>query len=78
MAERRMIHERVSGLRMQNQDVWCPVREDDGRAVVIHERLCREEGEKAFRRVEERCTSVGEATSQGGKLAGILGYAIPH
>lgn len=78
MAERRKIHERVSGSRMQNQDVWFLIREDDGKAVVVHERLCREKGAKAFKRVEERCMSVGEAMSLGGKLAKNLWYAIPH
>ena len=77
MAERRKIHERVSGSRRQNQDLWFLIREDDGSAVVVHERFCREKGERAFRRVEERCMSVAEAMSQGGKLAKNLCYAIP-
>jgi hypothetical protein len=77
MAARRKIHERVSGSRMQNQDVWFLIKEDDGEAVVVHERFCREKGEKEFRRVDERRMSVGEAMSQGGKLAKNLWYAIP-
>jgi hypothetical protein len=62
---------------MQNQDVWFLIKEEDGKAVVVHERFCREKGENEFRRVEERRMSVGEAMSQGGKLAKNLWYAIP-
>jgi hypothetical protein len=77
MAVRRKVYERVSGSRMQNQDVWFLIKEDDGEAVVVHERSCREKGQKEFRPVDERRMSVGEAMSQGGKLAKNLWYAIP-
>ena len=77
MAERRKIHERVSGSRMQNQDVWYLIRGDDGGAVVLHQRLCRDKGKKEFRRVDERSMSVREAMSKGGKLAKNLWYAMP-
>lgn len=77
MAECKKVHERVSGSRMQNQEVWFLIKGDDGEAVVLRERLCRDKGEKQFRLVEERRMSVGEAMSEGGKLAKNLWYALP-
>lgn len=78
MAVRRKIDERVSGSPMQNQDMWFLIKEDEGEAMVVQERFCREKGEKEFRRVDERRMSMGEAMSQGGKLAKNLWYAIPE
>ena len=78
MAECRKIHERISGSRMQNQEIWFLIKGDDGETVVLRERLCRDKGEKRFRRVEQRRMSVREAMSEGGKLAKNLWYALPN
>lgn len=78
MAKRRKVYARVSGSRMQNQDIWSLIQGDDGETLVLHERLCREKGEKKFSLVEERRMSVREAMSGGGKLAKNLWYAMPQ
>jgi hypothetical protein len=78
MAERRKFHERVSGSRNQNQDLWFLVEADDGTYGVLHQRLCRDKGESRFRLLEENNLSVREVMSEGGKLAKDLWYAMPH
>lgn len=78
MAECRKIYERVTGSRMQNQEIWFLDLADDGSSVVLHQRLCRDKGENQFRLVEERNLSVREAMSEGGKLAKNLWFAMPR
>jgi len=78
MTERRKIYERVSGSRMQSQDIWFLEHDDDGTSVVLHQRLCRDKGENRFRLLEERSLSVGEVMNKGGKLAKNLWYAMPR
>lgn len=77
MAEPRKIHECVSGSRTQHREVWSLIKADDGTTLVLHERFCRDKGEKRFRRIEERQMTVHEAMSGGGKLAKNLWEAKP-
>lgn len=77
MVEHSKIHERVFGSRMQNQDVWFLIKEDNGNLLVLHERRIREKGEKSFSKVEQERMSVREAMCKGGKLAKNLWYAVP-
>jgi len=78
MTERRKIHERVSGSRMQSQEIWFLDQADDGTPVIVHQRLCRDRGDNRFKLVEERNLSVSEVMSEGGKLAKNLWYAMPR
>jgi hypothetical protein len=77
MAEPRKIHESISGSRTQHREVWSLIKADDGKTIVLHERFCRDKGERKFRRIEERQISVLEAMSEGGKLAKNLWEAMP-
>lgn len=77
MELRRKIHERVYGVRMQNQDVWYLTKGTDGEAIVLYERSVRHKGDREYRLVEERRMNLREAMNQGGELARKLWYAMP-
>jgi len=78
MPERRKIYERVSGSRMQTQEIWFLDHAEDGSSVVLHQRLCRDKGEDRFKLLEERSLSVREVMNEGGKLAKNLWFTLPR